>query len=84
MGYEFRIYNGNEVHIFEDGSSFSICRRVSRNDTEELGIYEGSSKKLRFSGLWKGQAQDLVSALESLGVNVCGTCVSHLHRTIGR
>ena len=81
MGYEFRIYNGNEVHIFEDGSSFSICRRVSRNNTEKLGICKGSSKKLWFSDLWKGQAQDLASALDSLGVNVCGTCVSHLYRT---
>ena len=80
MGYEFRIY-GNEVHIFENGGSSSICGRVSRNNTKELGIYAGSSKKLQFTGLGRGQAQDLASALDSLGINVCGTCVSHLYRT---
>jgi len=84
MGYEFRIHDDNEVHIFENRSEFSICGRVSRDDTKELGIYEGSLKKFPFSDLWRGQAQELASTLESLGIDVCGTCVSRVFRTSRR
>jgi len=82
MGYEFRISAGGEVHIFKD-ESFSICKRVLRIKAKELGIYEGSSlsRKRQFSDLSEKQAQELASVLNSLGINVCGTCVSHLYKT---
>jgi len=85
MKYEFRIhgFSVNEVHIFENGGDKSICGRVTKTGTKEMGIYKDGRYLFPFSELSKDQARDLASTLDFLGISVCGTCVSHLYKTLG-
>ncbi len=48
------------------------CRKVSREDTKKMGIYEGRQSILLFSGLDRDQTRNLASTLDFLGIDVCG------------
>ena len=84
MKYEFRMHSGlyvSEVHIFEEGSSNSICGKGSKKNTKGMSICKENGYLFPFSKLNRDQARDLASTLVFLEINVCGTCISHLYKT---
>jgi len=85
--YNLRINpRSGEIHIFRDGEEKSICGKVSTERTEALSVVrhsaDGDKILKELVSLPAEGTRDVVEAFSNIGLELCGTCVSSLHRTI--
>jgi len=85
--YSFRMNpDSEEIHVFIDGEEWSLCKKLSEEETQLLSINcktgRGKSKPLRrLESLSLDAARGMAASIAAVNLNICGVCLSSLYRT---
>ena len=76
-----------EIHVFKNEELDSICGKVDKEGTQSLSVNRKTGERKssvlkRLDNLSAEEVRSIAGSFSSIGLNICGTCLSSLYRTV--